>query len=47
MEELFTNNEKVIKEVTQNNSNPLREERSFSLVLEFFVKTVKLNISLN
>ena len=49
MKELFTNENQLTQEMTDSLTvyDPLRGTQSYTVVLEFFVKTIRINMSLN
>jgi len=48
MEELFTNENQITHEIAEDLVEaPLRGTQSYTVVLEFFVKTIRINMSLN
>lgn len=49
MEELFTNENQLTHDITDDivETAPHRGTQSYTVVLEFFVKTIRINMSLN
>jgi hypothetical protein len=49
MEELFTNENQITQNLTEEllEESALRGTQSYTVVLEFFVKTIRINMSLN